>query len=593
MDNLKVVWDLDSIFSGGSDSEQLQTYFQETEALLEQLDTRMTSFAKQPVETSIENFIELVNLIRMTRVHIGEISAFISCLTAQDVTDKKAKLLVGNRSRLGAQFAKLMTNFDLALAEIPEQRWQELLKEPAIAPITFVLNEHRNEAQEKLPAEQEALLKDLAVDGYHAWGELYNTIVGKMVIEWEGQQLSVGQVSNKLNDSDRKVRAAAFQKLEKAWLEEADLFTDTLNHLAGFRLQTYAHRGWDEVLKEPLTYNRMTEQTLTTMWDTITKNKPAFYTYLQRKAKLLGVNRLSWYDLEAPVSSETKNVDYQDAAETIVAQFSQFSERMADFATRAFEESWIEAEDRPGKRPGGFCTSFPKSKETRIFMTYSGSASNVATLAHELGHGYHQHVMDDLDELNQGYAMNVAETASTLAEMIVSDAAVKQAQSDDEKISLLEDKIQRSIAFFMNIHARFLFETRFYEARKKGYVSTEQLNTLMEDAQKEAYGDQLASYDPTFWASKLHFHITGVPFYNFPYTFGYLFSLGIYARAQRDQDNFAKFYDELLKDTGRMTVEQLAKKHLAVNLEEPAFWQEAIDLCIKDVDSFLTLTDNM
>ena len=143
----------------------------------------------------------------------------------------------------------------------------------------------------------------------------------------------------------------------------------------------------------------------------------------------------------------------------------------------------------------------------------------------------------------------------------------------------------------MNIHARFLFETRFYQARKEGVVSTEQLNELMEQAQREAYGDRLSTYHPIFWASKLHFHITDVPFYNFPYTFGYLFSLGIYAYAKSDKKNFANFYDALLKDTGRMKVEELAKKHLNVNLEEPEFWQRAIDLCIEDVKQFIELTN--
>ncbi|MCZ0703939.1 pepF/M3 family oligoendopeptidase [Natronobacillus azotifigens] len=589
-EDLKQVWDLDSVFSGGSGSTELKAYFQETEQSLTELTENVNRFTDQPAKITNTEFAELVEHIRIARVHIGEIGAFISCLLAQDVTDKEAKLLAGRRSSLAAQFGKLITNFDLALAEIPEQRWGELLEDPSIKPITFILNEHRDQAKDKLPAEQEALLKDLSVDGYHAWGEMYNNIVGKISIPWDDHSLSVEQVTNKLSDSNREVREKAFEKLEQAWFKETDLFTDTLNHLAGFRVQTYAHRGWGDVLKEPLSYNRMSKQTLTTMWDTITANKPAFYDYLQRKADLFGIEKLDWFDLEAPISTETKTVDYQTAAKTIVAQFSKFSERMAKFSKRAFEESWIEAEDRSGKRPGGFCTSFPKSKQTRIFMTYAGSASNVATLAHELGHGYHQHVMDELDVLNQDYAMNVAETASTLAEMIVADAAVKEASSKEEKIALLEDKIQRSIAFFMNIHARFLFETRFYEARKEGYVSTDQLNQLMEEAQKEAYGDQLASYHPTFWASKLHFHITGVPFYNFPYTFGYLFSLGIYAYAQENQADFSSFYDELLKDTGRMTAEQLAEKHLQVNLEEPTFWQNAIDLCVKDVETFLMLT---
>ena len=189
-------------------------------------------------------------------------------------------------------------------------------------------------------------------------------------------------------------------------------------------------------------------------------------------------------------------------------------------------------------------------------------------------------------QLNRAYAMNVAETASTFAEMIVADAALKQAETKDEKLFLLEDKIQRSVAMFMNIHARFLFETRFYEERKQGVVPAEKLNELMEAAQKEAFCDSLGEYHPHFWASKLHFHITGVPFYNFPYTFGYLFSLGIYARALREKADFEEKYIALLCDTASMTVEDLAMKHLGADLTERSFWEDAVRLAVQDVQEF-------
>jgi oligoendopeptidase F len=224
-------------------------------------------------------------------------------------------------------------------------------------------------------------------------------------------------------------------------------------------------------------------------------------------------------------------------------------------------------------------------------MTYGGTANNVSTLAHELGHGYHQHVMNDMPALAQQYAMNVAETASTLAEMIVSEAAVKKASTDEERIILLEDKIQRTIAFFMNIHARFIFETNFYEERSKGLVSVERLNELMVSAQKKAFKDSLSSYHPHFWAAKLHFYSTEVPFYNFPYTFGFLFSAGIYAKAQEAGPAFEDQYISLLRDTGSMTVEELAQKHLGVDLSQPDFWQSAVDMAIEDVKQFMALTN--
>ena len=177
---------------------------------------------------------------------------------------------------------------------------------------------------------------------------------------------------------------------------------------------------------------------------------------------------MNWYDIDAPVTESTKEMIYQEGAEFILKHFGEFGPELESFSRKAFEDSWIEAEDRPNKRPGGFCTGMPVSEQSRIFMTYSGSMSNVATLAHELGHAFHSYALRPVHWMNRQYAMGVAETASTFAEMIVADAAVKAAETKEEKIALLEDKIQRSVAFFMNIHARFLFETRFYEERKKG-----------------------------------------------------------------------------------------------------------------------------
>ncbi|ASF38408.1 oligoendopeptidase [Halobacillus halophilus] len=590
MNTLHKTWNLETIFEGGSESEQFHNYVLKTEQEISKLESLVHSFTSPQNTDQTKELSEIVDQIQLVTKRLGEIGAFISCLNAQDVNDKKAGAWQSRQNELSAAFGNLLTQFDQKLVQTDEDVWKSLLKHAPFHQLEFILNERRRAAKDKLELRQESLINDLGVDGYHAWGQMYDAIVGKLTITHEGKTLSVGQASNLLDSPDRAVRKDVFDKLQKTWKAQTDLFSETLNHLSGFRLQTYKYRGWERVLKEPLEYNRMSEKTLNTMWETITKYKKHYLPYLKRKAHMLGIERLSFYDVEAPVGSTEQTMSFQQGAEFITQQFRSFSPKMADFAEMAFEKRWIEAEDRSGKRPGGFCTSFPDSGQTRIFMTYSGTPSNVATLAHELGHAYHQHVMDDLPALNQGYAMNVAETASTFAEMIVSDAAVKHAASDTEKMTLLEDKVQRSIAFFMNIHARFLFETRFYEERKKGVVSAERLNELMVEAQKEAYEEALDEYDPTFWASKLHFHITDVPFYNFPYTFGYLFSLGIYAKALNSDSNFENDYIALLQDTGRMTTEDLAAKHLGVDLEKPEFWEQAMDLCMKDLNDFMELS---
>jgi oligoendopeptidase F len=591
---LSQTWDLDAIFPGGSESAELLSYLEALEIGIQAMRQKVLA-KKESASNDVTSWREVFDMIQNISGRLKQASAFISCLNAQNVKDHKAKLLSGRIQQMIAAYSSVLNLLDEQILQVPETKWETILNDDSINPIRFPLEEIRRRAKEKLSPEQEALAGDLAVDGYHAWSELYNTVVGRMSIPFEEEgktiQLSVGQAENKMASKDREVRQHVFSKFQDAWANEAELCANSLNHLAGFRLNLYRHRGWDSVLKEPLDINRMSETTLEVMWDSINSKKDRFVEYLNRKAKLLGLEKLGWYDVSAPIGSTTKSVSYDEGAAFIVEQFGRFSPKMAEFAEKAFEERWIEAEDRPGKRPGGFCTSFPGKKESRIFMTYSGSASNVATLAHELGHAYHQHVMNDLPPMTQNYAMNVAETASTFAEMIVADAAVKSARNDEEKLVLLEDKARRSVSFFMNIHARFLFETKFYETRKKGLVGVDQLNELMEDAQKTAYKGALDQYHPYFWASKLHFYITRVPFYNFPYTFGYLFSSGVYARALEEGKTFEDKYIDLLKDTGRMSVETLASRHLGVDLTKPDFWQSAVDLALVDVEEFLRLTE--
>ncbi|PZE21256.1 M3 family oligoendopeptidase [Paenibacillus xerothermodurans] len=590
---LTQTWNLSTFFEGGSASDEFRTFLQQTGSDIKEFRRIVDELSSANI-THADELMQSVELLQSIAKKLREADSFVSCLAAENQTDKHAIFLAGRVKELAAAYASAQTTFDQLLTQIDDATWRSMLNSPQLDEIAFPLQERRELAAEKLPPEQETLAHELAIDGYHGWGEAYNTTVSKFRVKFEEDgrtlELSAGQAANKMHHPNRAVRQQLFKLWEKEWSEHADYCADALNHLAGFRLRLYERRGWKDTLKEPLAINRMSKETLDTMWDVIDRGKDIFVQYLQRKAKLLGLERLSWYDVEAPVGQGSQHFSYDEGAKLIVEQFREFSPNMADFAEHAFESRWIEAEDRPGKRPGGFCTSFPIAEETRIFMTYAGTASNVATLAHELGHGYHQHVMNDLPALAQEYAMNVAETASTFAEMVVSDAAIKSASSEEERLTLLEDRIQRSVAFYMNIHARFLFETRFYEERGKGLVSVDKLNEMMEQAQREAFRDSLAEYHPHFWASKLHFYITDVPFYNFPYTFGYMFSSGIYAEAVRQGGEFEDKYVALLRDTGRMTVEQLAEKHLGVNLRKPDFWQRALDLTAEDVREFLQAT---
>ena len=598
-----ITWDLDSLFEGGIDSTELS-------ARLILLDDQIKDYArlvgKWDTERDTPDFLFLDSILALQELvsnGFGQTISFVNAIQSADVNNKKAGTMLASLYSKSTDFENANVIFTKKLTSMSEASWNHLKEAQTTQRqgVMFILNETREQGKRLLSENEENIINQLSTDGFNAWSTHYDTLVSQISIpftEKDGIEvhLSAGQAFNKMTgDADSNVRAELFEKWEQAWSEKAPLFADTLNHLDGFRLTANKLHGITNHLQIPLEYNRMKEETLNAMWGAISDNKQPFVDFLERKAKLFGKEKMEWQDQDAPIilgDFKEKRYTFDEAADFIVENFRNFSPKMADFAQMAFDKSWIEAEDRPGKRPGGYCTSLPENKESRIFMTYGESINEVSTLAHELGHAYHSHVMWDLPAMSQDYAMNVAETASTFAELIVADATLKQATTNEEKINLIDVKMQNAIAMFMNIHTRFIFENNLHEARKENVLTDEEITELMLAAQKESYCDSLGSYHPHFWASKLHFFIDDVPFYNFPYTFGYLFSLGIYAHAQKQGASFEDEYIALLQDTASMTTEELAKKHLGIDLTKPDFWQDGINIIKKDVEEFLTITES-
>ena len=577
MMNFPEVWNLDSIFEGGSHSPTFQKRTQEVKVSLYSIEKLLDE----------KDFSKSIPLMQSLSHTIREMEAFVHCLMAQNVEDTQANVLIGQMRALGTHFSNCTLQFDTLLKELPESDFEALLqKHPSIS---FPLNEKRKRALEKLSTEEEAFINHLSMDGYHGWSEAWDAVIGEMTFPLQGENLYFGQIENKMSDPSRAVRIEAFKAINEEFTKRQSTISQVLNHLGGFRLQVYKKRKWKDFLKEPLDENRLSKDALTAMWDTIKKNQGLLVRFLECKSDLLGLDRLSWFDLEAPLSVATKEISYQGASEAILKQFEAFSPKMASFAKKALESAWIDGEDRKGKRPGGFCVAIPNLKESRIFMTFSNTITNLYTLAHELGHAFHNEILFPLEEMIQHPTMGLAETASTMAEMIVTQATIRKEKDPKQRLLLLDDHLSRASSYLLNIFARFLFETRFYEKREKGIVSHKELSKLMEEAQKEAYGGALDRYHPLFWAAKAHFYCTEMPFYNFPYTFGYLFSLGIYNYATEHSD-FEPSYIALLEDTGRMSAEDLAKKHLNADLSKSDFWQQGINVIEKDIDEFIKLS---
>ncbi|MCA9564483.1 MAG: oligoendopeptidase, partial [Myxococcales bacterium] len=367
-----------------------------------------------------------------------------------------------------------------------------------------------------------------------------------------------------------------------------ETFSACLNHINGYRQTLYSRRGIDE-LELPCHNNRISRHSLETMFSVIRDFRPVLSRYLAAKAKHLGLAQLSHYDLNVSLGKSSKRTSYADAAKFVLEQFSGFSNELADFAKLAFERRWIEAEDRKGKAQGGFCAPAPKSKESRVFLTFGGNARSTQTLAHELGHAYHNWVLRHEAPFNRSFPSTLAETASTFAESVVREGALAACKSDDERIGLLDRKLSDATSMLMNIPARFHFERAMYAARKERELTPAKLSELVVEAFDDAYNGQLESHDAMFWASKMHFYLSDWPFYNFPYVVGFLFSLGLYERAREVGPDFSAQYDAFLRLTGSRTCEEVALESLGVDITKPDFWQSAMAGVERDVEAFEAL----
>ena len=595
------VWDLASLLPHPSSPEfraSLEAYKQRlTELVTASRHLPAVEIANAPAWTAFLDQYGQVDAIG------GDLRAFLECHCAAEAQNPIFLQLDADVAALSPQREEITTNLEFALQEADPQQLDALLTaSPQLAEVAYFVRTRQKNAALRLPKEQELLAADLAVDGLHAWGRLYDRLCGNLrvtVIE-KGQPVtkSVGQVA--FDSPERTVRENNFHAADSAWSTISIPCTEAINHIAGTRLSVYRRAGIADHLEVPLRLNRMSRETLQTMWQVITERKGILKEFLARKAQLLGVPQLAWYDLAAPLptlpgAADADKIPYDQACEWIIESFSRFSPDFGEFARMALEKGWIEAENRSGKRQGGFCTGFPQLKQTRIFMTYTDSADSMSTLAHELGHAYHSWVLREEPMLLQDYPMNLAETASTFAEAVLGARRLEQAQTASARLNLLEGMLSDAVAFLMNIHARFLFEDQFHRERAQGELTSERLGLLMQQAQQEAYLGALADggWNPRFWVSKLHFYITAWPFYNFPYTFGYLLSMGVFAVGQETGPSFADQYRKLLLATGCMDAEDAVQSTLGFDLRKPDFWHKSLDIIEARVRQFTALADEI
>ncbi len=458
----------------------------------------------------------------------------------------------------------------------------------------FFLLEKAEKAKYMLSDKEEALMAKMKNTGSNAWSKLTDVLTSSLMVDIEinGEKklLPLSMIRNMAYEKDSILRKAAYDAELESYKKIEDGVAASLNGIKGEVLIVSQIRGYSSPLEETLINSRMDNVTLNAMLEAMKESMPTFRKYLRKKAELLGhKDGLPFYDLFAPMGNADMNFPYEKGCKLVIDNFKTFSSELATFAKTAMEEAWIDVMPKEGKVGGAFCANLHFIGESRFLLNYGGTFSDVVTLAHELGHGYHGYCLNHESILNSDYPMPIAETASTFCETIVKKAAIKNA-TKEEAFSILESEISDSTQVIVDIYSRFLFESELFEKRKESALSVEELKEIMVNAQKNAYGDGL---DPDYlhsymWACKPHYYSADSNFYNFPYAFGLLFAKGLYAEYLKRGNSFAEDYKKLLSVTGKNKISDVTKI-MNIDITSIDFWRNSLKTIEDDIEVFLNL----
>lgn len=589
-----VRWQLTEYFPA-LDSDEYRRYRDGLEVALRVLTDAAAHLAPLS-ETTMRPWANLVLEAERLMVDLGHLSSYISCITAEDAKNEAARAEEARFSRIAAAWEKAQVPFKAMLRTADDPTFERFAAQESIATARFALERMRQEARFTMPAEMENLAADLGVDGLDAWDRLWNTVAGNMEFDLEvpgaePKRVPFAQKMMLLTDADAAVRKAALDGSNAAWEAVGETAAACLNGLSGARLTLNRYRGVADVLDVAAFQGAVDRRTIDAMWQAVAETRDVPRRYLRLKAKAIGRERLGFQDLVAPMpkKGDAPKLAWDDAVAKMLAAFDARYPALAEFSRETLAKGRIESERRAAKRSGAFCTTSQRIEASRVFMTWGGSFDSLSTLAHELGHAWHSRAMAGLRPLVRSYPMTLAETASTFAEdilkrAILSDPAVDAAT----RAEMLDAQLCDGAVFLLNIHMRYIFEKAFYAERLAGEVPLARLKELMLDAQRECFGDALApdEMDPWFWASKLHFYIAGISFYNYPYTFGYLLSRGLGLRLREEGPSFLPRYEEFLRLTGGATAEECARRTLGIDLSGTEFWRSAIGSLNEELAAF-------
>jgi len=584
-------WDMSRVFSS-LESDEFRAAFAgvvagiaELRARYDRAGIRKCDAARDPA--AIAAFEEVVGRANALAEALRTVSAYINAFVSTDSRDDVAQARASELQQHLIELRKLDTRFDAWVGSIDVEA---LIERSAVArEHAFPLRKAALAARHQMTELEEDLAASLGPSGGAAWARLHGNVASQLLVPMGEITLPMSAVRGLAHDKNPVVRRAAYDAELKGWERVAVPLAAAMNGIKGEVRTLNQRRGWHDDLAPMLFANNIDRPTLEAMHDACRESFPDFRRYLHAKARLLGKLRLPWYDMFAPVGGEAVRAwSFADAAAFVVEQFGTYSGTLADLPRRALREQWIDAEPRAGKRDGAFCMGV-RGAESRVFLNFEPSFSSVSTLAHELGHAYHNTHLATRPAMQRNTPMALAETASIFCETIVANAAL-QIGSADEKLAVLEHQLQGSCQVVVDIHSRFLFESRVFEGRARRDLSVAELNGLMLDAQRETYGDGLDpdARHPYMWAMKPHYYSTGRSFYNWPYTFGLLFGLGLYARYREDAERFRAGYDDLLASTGLHEAAALAAR-FGIDVRAAGFWRASLDVVREQIGEFENL----
>lgn len=588
-------WDMSTVFPSLESVEFVQA-LTEVQAGIAELGRLSDTYGvrKRPSSVvdaaTVAGFEAVVRQINTLSEQVRTVSAYLTSFVATDSRNALAQARLSELQRAMVEFRQLDTRFDAWIGSLDVDT---LIARSALAQAhTFALRQASEAAQHQMSEPEEALAAHLNLSGGTAWAKLHGNVTSQLTVpvampNGQTPTLPMSAVRALALDGDGAVREAAYRAEIAGWKTVAVPLAAALNSIKGEVNTLAERRHWRTPLDATLFANAMDRDTLAAMRHACLESFPDFRRYLRAKARLFGKSSLPWWDMFAPVGGDegARPWQYGEATAFLVEQFRRYSPRLADLGARAVRERWVDAEPRDGKRDGAFCMSV-RADESRVMMNFKPSFSSLQTLAHELGHAYHNLNLAQRTPMQRQTPMALAETASIFCETIVTNAAMAVA-SDAEKLSILEENLQGACQVVVDIHSRFLFEHGVFERRAQRELSVDEFCALMLESQRATYGDGLddSSLHPYMWAVKGHYYSTGRSYYNWPYTFGLLFGLGLYAAYEDDPDAFRGGYDELLSSTGLDNAASLAMR-FDIDIRSAQFWRSSLDVIRRNIGLF-------